>query len=40
MVQFLKHMTDSQGIHIDPAKIESIKDWAAPKTLMETRQFL
>ncbi|GJW67720.1 ribonuclease H-like domain-containing protein [Tanacetum coccineum] len=22
----------SQGIHVDPAKIESIKDWASPKT--------
>ncbi|GKF70715.1 putative reverse transcriptase domain-containing protein, partial [Tanacetum coccineum] len=29
-----------QGIHVDPAKIESIKDWAAPKTLKEIRQFL
>nr|GEY04841.1 putative reverse transcriptase domain-containing protein [Tanacetum cinerariifolium] len=28
------------GIHVDPAKIESIKDWASPKTLMEIRQFL
>ncbi|GJY06431.1 putative reverse transcriptase domain-containing protein [Tanacetum coccineum] len=31
-VQFLGHMIDSQGIHVDPAKIESIKDWASPKT--------
>nr|GEV38902.1 reverse transcriptase domain-containing protein [Tanacetum cinerariifolium] len=28
------------GIHIDPAKIESIKYWASPKTPMEIRQFL
>ncbi|GJX94972.1 putative reverse transcriptase domain-containing protein [Tanacetum coccineum] len=27
-------------IHVDPAKIESIKDWASPKTPMEIRQFL
>ncbi|GJS03950.1 putative reverse transcriptase domain-containing protein [Tanacetum coccineum] len=26
-VQFLGHVIDSEGIHIDPAKIESIKDW-------------
>nr|GEW81778.1 putative reverse transcriptase domain-containing protein [Tanacetum cinerariifolium] len=26
-VQFLDHVIDSQGIHIDPAKIESIKYW-------------
>nr|GEY44141.1 putative reverse transcriptase domain-containing protein [Tanacetum cinerariifolium] len=28
------------GIHVDPAKIESIKDWASPKTRTEIRQFL
>nr|GEV77064.1 hypothetical protein [Tanacetum cinerariifolium] len=27
-VQFLGHVIDSEGIHVDPAKIESIKDWA------------
>nr|GEY64339.1 retrovirus-related Pol polyprotein from transposon 17.6 [Tanacetum cinerariifolium] len=30
----------SKGIHVDPAKIESIKDWASPKTATEIRQFL
>ncbi|GKG14666.1 hypothetical protein Tco_0354266, partial [Tanacetum coccineum] len=25
-VQFLAHVIDSEGIHVDPAKIESIKD--------------
>ncbi|GJV58578.1 putative reverse transcriptase domain-containing protein [Tanacetum coccineum] len=39
-VQFLGHVIDSQGIHVDPAKIESIKDWESPKTPMEIRQFL
>ncbi|GJR55576.1 putative reverse transcriptase domain-containing protein [Tanacetum coccineum] len=29
-----------QGIHMDPAKIESIKDWTAPKTATEIHQFL
>ncbi|GKB69746.1 putative reverse transcriptase domain-containing protein [Tanacetum coccineum] len=28
------------GIHVDPAKIKSIKDWASPKSPMEIRQFL
>ncbi|GJW33068.1 putative reverse transcriptase domain-containing protein [Tanacetum coccineum] len=28
VVKFLGHMIDSEGIHVDPAKIESIKDWA------------
>nr|GEZ06337.1 putative reverse transcriptase domain-containing protein [Tanacetum cinerariifolium] len=39
-VQFLGHAINSRGIHVDPAKIESIKDWASPKTPMEIRQFL
>ncbi|GJV07317.1 reverse transcriptase domain-containing protein [Tanacetum coccineum] len=39
-VQFLGHMIDSEGIHMDPSKIESIKDWASPKTLTEIHQFL
>ncbi|GKC94307.1 hypothetical protein Tco_1159749 [Tanacetum coccineum] len=39
-VQFLGHVIDSRGIHVDPAKIESIKDWASPKTPTEICQFL
>nr|GFA94300.1 putative reverse transcriptase domain-containing protein [Tanacetum cinerariifolium] len=39
-VQFLGHVIDSKGIPVDPTKIESIKDWASPKTPMEIRQFL
>ncbi|GJR96942.1 putative reverse transcriptase domain-containing protein [Tanacetum coccineum] len=29
-----------EGIHVDPAKIEAIKDWASPKTPTEIHQFL
>ncbi|GJR01943.1 putative reverse transcriptase domain-containing protein [Tanacetum coccineum] len=36
----LGHVIDSQGIHMDPAKIESIKDWESPKTPTEIHQFL
>ncbi|GKA26854.1 putative reverse transcriptase domain-containing protein, partial [Tanacetum coccineum] len=39
-VQFLGHVIDSKGIHVDPAKIESIKDWASPKNSTKIRQFL
>nr|GFA05146.1 retrotransposon protein, putative, Ty3-gypsy subclass [Tanacetum cinerariifolium] len=39
-VQFLNHVIDSRGIHVDPAKIESIKDWASLKKPAEIRQFL
>ncbi|GJZ83793.1 putative reverse transcriptase domain-containing protein [Tanacetum coccineum] len=40
IVQFLRHMIDSQGIHADPAKIEAVKNWASPTTPTEVRQFL
>ncbi|GJZ72895.1 putative reverse transcriptase domain-containing protein, partial [Tanacetum coccineum] len=40
IVQFLRHVIDSQGIHVDPAKIEAVKDWASPTTPTEIRQFL
>ncbi|GJV69759.1 putative reverse transcriptase domain-containing protein [Tanacetum coccineum] len=39
-VQFLGYVIDSEGIHVDPANIEAIKDWASPKTPTEIRQFL
>ncbi|GKD37474.1 reverse transcriptase domain-containing protein [Tanacetum coccineum] len=39
-VQFIGHVIDSEGIHVDPAKIKSIKDWASPKTPTEICQFL
>ncbi|GJT02010.1 putative reverse transcriptase domain-containing protein [Tanacetum coccineum] len=39
-VQFLGLVIDNRGIHVDPAKIESIKDWASPRSPTEIRQFL
>nr|GFC34271.1 putative reverse transcriptase domain-containing protein [Tanacetum cinerariifolium] len=39
-VQFLGHVIDSQGIHVDFAKIESVKDWTSPKSPTEIRKFL
>ncbi|GJV93907.1 putative reverse transcriptase domain-containing protein [Tanacetum coccineum] len=39
-VQFLGHVIDSQGIQVDPAKIESIKDGASSKTPTKIRQSL
>nr|GEU95962.1 hypothetical protein [Tanacetum cinerariifolium] len=34
-VQFIGHVINSRGIYVDPAKIESIIDWASPKTPTE-----
>nr|GEZ72042.1 putative reverse transcriptase domain-containing protein [Tanacetum cinerariifolium] len=36
----LAEQLKDKGIHVDPAKIESVKDWASPKSPMEIRQFL
>nr|GEU94119.1 putative reverse transcriptase domain-containing protein [Tanacetum cinerariifolium] len=37
---FLSHVIDRSGVHVVPAKIEAIRNWAAPTTPMEVRQFL
>ncbi|KAI3775001.1 hypothetical protein L1987_49569 [Smallanthus sonchifolius] len=39
-VQFLGHVVNEKGIHVDPSKIEAIKNWAVPTTPTEVRQFL
>ncbi|GKA74218.1 putative reverse transcriptase domain-containing protein, partial [Tanacetum coccineum] len=39
-VQFLGHVINGDGIHVDPSKIEAVKNWKAPKTLTEVRSFL
>ncbi|GKB35644.1 putative reverse transcriptase domain-containing protein [Tanacetum coccineum] len=37
LVQFLDHVIYRNGVHVDPTKIEAIKNWGAPT---EVRQFL
>ncbi|GKC10078.1 putative reverse transcriptase domain-containing protein [Tanacetum coccineum] len=39
-IQFLGHVIDHNGVHVDPAKIEAIKSWDAPTTSTEVRRFL
>ncbi|GKA88380.1 putative reverse transcriptase domain-containing protein [Tanacetum coccineum] len=39
-VQFLGHVINGDGIHVDPSKIEAVKSWEAPRTLSEVRSFL
>ncbi|KAI3775098.1 hypothetical protein L1987_49666 [Smallanthus sonchifolius] len=39
-VQFLGHIVNDKGIHVDPAKIEAVKNWSTPKTPTEIRSFL
>ncbi|GJR82871.1 reverse transcriptase domain-containing protein [Tanacetum coccineum] len=38
-VQFLGHVINSDGIHVDPSKIEAVKNWEAPRTPSEVRSF-
>nr|GEV58554.1 putative reverse transcriptase domain-containing protein [Tanacetum cinerariifolium] len=37
IVQFLGNLIDSQGLHVDPAKIEAVKNWASATTPIEMR---
>nr|GEW46654.1 putative reverse transcriptase domain-containing protein [Tanacetum cinerariifolium] len=39
-VQFLGHLIDGQGHHVDPAKIEAIMNWTSPTTPTKICQFL
>ncbi|KAK1431807.1 hypothetical protein QVD17_08491 [Tagetes erecta] len=39
-VHFLGHVINEQGIQVDPSKIEAVKQWKAPETPTEIRQFL
>ncbi|GJX37056.1 putative nucleotidyltransferase, ribonuclease H [Tanacetum coccineum] len=39
-VQFLGHVINGNGIHIDPGKIEAVKNWKAPRTPSKVRSFL
>ncbi|GJX59692.1 putative reverse transcriptase domain-containing protein [Tanacetum coccineum] len=39
-MQELSDQLQDQGIHVDPTKIEAVKNWASPTTPTETRQFL
>ncbi|GJZ95923.1 putative reverse transcriptase domain-containing protein [Tanacetum coccineum] len=37
-VQFLGHVINGNGIHVDPSKIEAVKDWKAPRTPSEGKE--
>nr|GEW60440.1 putative reverse transcriptase domain-containing protein [Tanacetum cinerariifolium] len=40
LVQFLGHVINRNGVHVDPAKIRAIRNWVAPPMPTEVRQFL
>jgi hypothetical protein len=39
-VQYLGYTIDENGVHVDPTKIQVIRDWPAPTTLTELQRFL
>jgi hypothetical protein len=39
-VQFLGHIVNEKGIHVDPAKVKAVKEWSTPTTPTELRSFL
>ncbi|GJV58894.1 putative reverse transcriptase domain-containing protein [Tanacetum coccineum] len=39
-VHFLGHVVNNEGIHMNPIKIEAVKNWKPPKTPTEIRSFL
>ncbi|GJU98168.1 reverse transcriptase domain-containing protein [Tanacetum coccineum] len=40
VLQFLGHVVNHDGIHVDPSKVESVKNWKTPESSTEIRSFL
>ncbi|GJT11723.1 putative reverse transcriptase domain-containing protein [Tanacetum coccineum] len=38
-VQFLGHVINGNGIHVDPSKIEAVKNWKVPRTPTKSKTF-
>ena len=38
-VSFLGHIISEDGISVDPAKVEAVRDWPIPKSVMKVRSF-
>ena len=39
-INYLGHIISEDGIAMDPEKIETIREWSAPKNLIEVRSFM
>jgi len=39
-VGFLGHVISSNGIAVDPAKVDAVSQWETPKSVTEIRSFL
>ncbi|MCI47673.1 retrotransposon protein, partial [Trifolium medium] len=39
-INFLGHVISSEGIAVDPAKVEAMLQWSTPESVSEIRSFL
>ena len=39
-IQYLGYIIDTKGVHVDPIKIQIIRNWPSPKTFTELHSFL
>ena len=39
-VTFLGHIVGTEGIKVDPSKVEAVRDWPRPRNASEVRSFL
>ncbi|XP_035837984.1 uncharacterized protein LOC118485697 [Helianthus annuus] len=39
-VQFLGHIIDADGVHVDPSKVDAVTNWVPPKNPSEIKSFL
>ena len=39
-ISFLGHIVSSEGIRVDPVKIEAVVNWKPPRSVTEVRSFL
>ena len=40
MIHYLGHIISTDGIEVDPEKIEAIRGWPAPKNVTEVISFM
>ena len=39
-IQYLGYIIDREGVHVDPTKIQIIRDWPPPQSFTELHSFL
>jgi hypothetical protein len=39
-IHYLGHIISKEGIVVDPKKVEAIREWSAPRNVVEVRSFM